>query len=309
MVTAAALLLAVLLDWCLGEPKRLHPLVGFGHFVNAVEQKLNINGGTRLLGLWALLLCIVPVLLLSTWLWWWLLHYSPLLALLAGGVGLYFTVGWRSLIEHVSAIERALAEPNLPLARQAVARIVSRDCESLTALQVRRAALESLFENTADAVIAPIFWFALLGLPGALVYRLSNTLDAMWGYKNKRYYSFGWAAARWDDALNYCPARCTAWAFAAMGDTTGAFNSWRTSAANWSSPNAGPVICAGAGALGLSVGGGASYHKHWHDKPATPGLPPQACAVNRGLRLVLRSVILLLFIFALIALLLRGVSL
>jgi adenosylcobinamide-phosphate synthase len=309
VVTSAALLLAVWLDRWLGEPQRFHPLVGFGRWANALEHRLNANGqGTQLRGLVALLLCIMPVLLLSAWLCWGLLHNSALLTLLVGSIGLYFTVGWRSLIDHAAAVEQALAAPNLPLARQAVGRIVSRDCEALSALQVRRAALESLLENTADAVIAPLFWFALLGLPGALVYRLSNTLDAMWGYKNKRFYSFGWAAARWDDALNYLPARCTAWAFAAVGDTAGALASWRSSAAHWASPSAGPVICAGAGALHLSVGGGASYHQRWHDKPATPGHLPQAGAITRGLQLVQRAVVLLLAVFSLMALLLNGAS-
>ncbi|WP_049721446.1 adenosylcobinamide-phosphate synthase CbiB [Gilvimarinus polysaccharolyticus] len=307
MVTAIALLLAVLLDYRLGEPARFHPLVGFGFCADKIEQRLNrsaING--RLMGVLALLLCLVPALLVSSWLWWWLLKNYPLLAIVVGAIGLYFTVGWRSLLQHVMAVQVALETPDLPKARAAVGRIVSRDCEQADSLQVRRAALESLLENSADAVVAPLFWFAVAGLPGAIVYRLSNTLDAMWGYKNNRFWHFGWAAARWDDVLNFLPARLTALAFAAVGDAAGALQSWRNSAGNWASPNAGPVISAGAGALQLSLGGGAFYHKRWQDKPATAGAQPAADAIPRAVALVNRALVLLVVVFMLAALFING---
>ncbi|WP_041522931.1 adenosylcobinamide-phosphate synthase CbiB [Gilvimarinus agarilyticus] len=303
MVTAWALLVGVLLDYRLGEVSRLHPLVGFGYCANWLERRLNAKGsGSRAAGLLALLLLLLPAMAVSVGLWWALLVHAPWLAFIAGAVGLYFTLGWRSLTEHVTAVQRALDADDLPAARIAVARIVSRDCEQADVLQVRRAAIESLLENSADAVVAPLFWFAVAGLPGAVIYRLSNTLDAMWGYKNDRFYHFGWAAARCDDVLNFLPARLTALAFAAMGDAHGALQSWRTSASHWASPNAGPVICAGAGALHLSLGGGASYHQRWCDKPTTAGKPPQADAIARALALVHRTLLLLVIIFIVFAL-------
>lgn len=308
MVTAWALLAGVLLDYRLGEVSRFHPLVGFGYCANWLERRLNTKGsGSRTAGLLALLLLLLPAMVVSVWLWWALLAHAPWLAFMAGAVGLYFTLGWRSLTEHVTAVQWALEADDLPAARVAVARIVSRDCEQADALQVRRAAIESLLENSADAVVAPLFWFAVAGLPGAVVYRLSNTLDAMWGYKSDRFYHFGWAAARWDDMLNFLPARLTALAFAAMGDAIGAFKSWRTSACHWSSPNAGPVICAGAGALQLSLGGGASYHQRWCDKPATCGELPEGDAIARALALVRRALILLVVICMLLSVLVAGV--
>ncbi|BFM21107.1 adenosylcobinamide-phosphate synthase CbiB [Gilvimarinus japonicus] len=310
MVTALALLLGVSLDYRLGEPARFHPLVGFGYCADKIERHFNRGGnGSRLMGVLALLLCILPALLASSYLWWWLLNTYSLLTIVAGGVGLYFTLGWRSLVQHVAAVQVALETPDLLKARTAVARIVSRDCEQADTLQVRRAALESLLENSADAVVAPLFWFAVAGLPGAIVYRLSNTLDAMWGYKNNRFWHFGWAAARWDDALNFLPVRLTALAFAAVGDAAGALQSWRKSAGHWASPNAGPVISAGAGALQLSLGGGAFYHKCWHDKPATAGAPPASDAIPRALGLVSRALILVVVVLVLLALLINRVAL
>lgn len=309
MVTAIALVIAVLLDYRLGEPKRWHPLVGFGLYANAVERRLNNSSAKRWVGLFALVLCVLPALLLSAWLWWGLLQTQPWLTVILGSVGLYFTLGWRSLIDHVVAVQQALNTQGLPEARAAVARIVSRDCEQADSLQVRRAALESLLENSADAVVAPLFWFAVAGLPGAIVYRLSNTLDAMWGYKNNRFYHFGWAAARWDDVLNFLPARLTALAFAAVGDAAGAMQGWQKNAAHWASPNAGPVISAGAGALQLSVGGGAFYHKRWQDKPTTDGKQPDARAIPRAITLVNRALILLVVVMTLLILVLHGAAL
>ena len=142
MVTAIALLLAVLLDYRLGEPARFHPLVGFGCCADKIERRFNRAGnGSRLMGGLAVLLCIVPALLASSWLWWWSLKNYSLLAIVVGGVGLYFTLGWRSLVQHVAAVQVALETPDLVKARTAVARIVSRDCEQADTLQVRRAAL------------------------------------------------------------------------------------------------------------------------------------------------------------------------
>lgn len=310
MVGAIALVMAVLLDYRFGEPARCHPLVGFGYCATNIEQRLNRAGkGSRLMGVLALLLCVLPALLLSGWLWWWLLADQPLWAIIVAGLGVYFSVGWRSLIEHVTAVQKALDAHQLPAARAVVARIVSRDCQQADTLQVRRAALESLLENSADAVVAPLFWFAVAGLPGALVYRLSNTLDAMWGYKNSRFRHFGWAAARWDDVLNYLPARLTALAFVLIGNSSSALQGWRQSAGHWSSPNAGPVISAGAGALQLSLGGGGYYHKQWQAKPATAGDLPTANAIPRAVTLVNRALVLLLMLFVLLALLTQGARL
>lgn len=154
-----------------------------------------------------------------------------------------------------------------------------------------RAATESLLENTSDAVIAPLFWFALAGAPGVIGYRLINTLDAMWGYRSARFADFGWAAARLDDCVNFIPARLTAIGIVVCSRSWRGIGNWRRCAAYWASPNAGPVLAAGAGSLGVSLGGAASYHGVRQSKPATPGRPVAVADLSRAIRLTRRTVI------------------
>jgi adenosylcobinamide-phosphate synthase len=174
--------------------------------------------------------------------------------------------------------------------------IVSRQTEKMTAVDVRKATIESVLENGADAVFAPIFWFAVAGPAGAVLYRLSNTLDAMWGYKNQRYIYFGWAAARFDDVLNWIPARLTASSYALVGQTKKAIDCWKNQAHLLDSPNAGPVMTAGAGALQLKLGGAAWYHGDLKDKIyfGTEKLPDNEDII-RANSLITNSLILWIF--------------
>ncbi len=192
------------------------------------------------------------------------------------GVLLGIALGWRSLEEHVRAVAIPLLAADLPAARAAVARIVSRDAAMLDGAGVSVAATESALENGHDAVIAPLVWFALAGGIGVVLHRLANTLDAMWGYRNPRYLRFGWAAARADDVIGWVSARVTALAYALAGHTTPALWCWRHQAPAWPSPNAGPVMASGAGALGVQVGGAAPYDGQWEDRPLLgQGEPPR----------------------------------
>ena len=152
-----------------------------------------------------------------------------------------------------------LAAGDLPAAREHVGWIVSRNTSELDESGVAKACVESTLENGNDAVFGALFWFALLGGPGAVLFRLANTLDAMWGYKTERFLRFGWAAARIDDVLNYVPARLTALSYALFGRTRAALACWRRQAPVWESPNAGPVEAAFAAALGVSLGGSNTY--------------------------------------------------
>jgi adenosylcobinamide-phosphate synthase len=167
----------------------------------------------------------------------------------------------------------------------------------MDAQAVASAAVESVLENGNDAVFGALFWFLVAGAPGVLLYRLVNTLDAMWGYRTPRYLYFGWAAARLDDVLNFIPARLTALTYALIGHTRSALRCWRAQAGEWESPNAGPVMAAGAGALGVGLGGGAYYHGQWEERPALGAGPrPDATSIPAGLRLVRLGVILWLLV-------------
>jgi len=253
------LILAVLLDLWLGEPKRLHPLVVFGSIANSVEDQLrNLNHSVlrqKLAGCFALLLMLVPLIGLVFFLSHWYL-----VNIIFAPVILYLCIAPDSLKEHAFAVLNALEEDDLLLARRQVAMIVSRQTDNMNTLDVRKATIESVLENGADAVFAPIFWFVVAGPAGAVMYRLSNTLDAMWGYKNVRYKNFGWAAARFDDVLNWIPARLTALTYALLGKSSVAISCWKNQAHQLDSPNAGPVMTSGAGALNIQLGGPACYH-------------------------------------------------
>ena len=179
---------------------------------------------------------------------------------------MYFCIAANSLKQHALSVLQALELNDLGLAKKRVAMIVSRQTEKMSVADVRKATIESVLENGADAVFAPIFWFIVAGPAGAILYRLSNTLDAMWGYKNQRFIYFGWAAARFDDSLNWIPARLTAASYAVLGNTTLAINCWKNQASLLDSPNAGPVMTSGAGSLNIQLGGPAWYHGKLKDK-------------------------------------------
>lgn len=275
---------ALLLDALLGEPKRAHPLVAFGRLADRLEQHFNgtVARGWRSHGVTAWCLAVLPLTVLA-----WLLSLLPGIGWLVEIVLLYLALGLRSLGEHALPVAQALWRHDLPEARRRVGCIVSRDTTQLDEEGVARAATESVLENGSDAVFAALFWFIVAGVPGVVLYRLSNTLDAMWGYRNTRFERFGWAAARIDDVLNYLPARLVALTYALLGRTRRALRCWRTQAPLWDSPNAGPVMASGAGALGVVLGGSAIYHGEVHARPELGrGQAPQARHIEHALDLV-----------------------
>ncbi len=283
----------VALDALLGEPKRNHPLVAFGRFAERIEQRFNPGGrGWRSHGVTAWFIAVIPLTLLATFLSW-----LPYIGWLVEIAALYCALGLRSLGEHVEPVAQALRSDDLDEARRRVGFLVSRQTSELDSTEVARAATESVLENGSDAVFAAIFWFVLFGAPGVVLYRLSNTLDAMWGYRNARFERFGWASAKIDDLLNYIPARLVALTYALLGKTRLALRCWRTQARQWDSPNAGPVMASGAGALGVELGGAAIYHGELHQRAQLgEGVPADAGSIDRGWQLVQRGVWLWLLI-------------
>ena len=300
MFRVGAVVVAVLLDGAFGEPRRAHPLVGFGRLARAIERHLYRD--SRRAGALAWSCAALPLVVLAAAADRFAQAWSPWAAALLGAVVLALAIGHRRLGEHARPVAEALDGSDLGASRIAVGRMVSRDTDALDAEQVAAAATESVLENGCDAVFGALFWFALLGLPGAVLYRLANTLDAMWGYRNTRYQQFGWAAARIDDALNLLPARLTALAYALCGNTRRALRCWAAQASRWKSPNAGPVMAAGAGALGVRLGGPAPYHGQWLPRPALgEGAAAQAGSIRCALALVRNSLGVWLLALLLIA--------
>lgn len=262
--TALAVITAVLLDALLGEPKRWHPLVGFGWMTNKIEHVLNQNMRpclARLAGLSAWLLLLLPFTAIS-----YLARHTPF-AWFTDVALLYLAIGAQSLSQHALQVHAPLSEGNLQQARRAISMIVSRDTSQLNETEIATATVESVLENGNDAIFGAIFWFVLLGGSGAVLFRLANTLDAMWGYRTPRFLYFGWAAARLDDILNLIPARLTALSYALCGHTRAALKCWMAQSSTWYSPNAGPVMSAGAGALEVQLGGNAVYHGTAKQRP------------------------------------------
>jgi len=299
-----SLLLALLLDCLFAEPKRFHPLVGFGNLANTIErhfnQPIHSANKAKVLGVLAVLAMLLPF----TWLAWLVqsaLADNTWLLMMVSAVVLYAAIGWQSLLQHGKAIADALLQNDITLARQEVAKIVSRDCQALDEAAIAKAACESVVENGADAIFNAVFWFFVAGLPGVVLYRLSNTLDAMWGYKNSRFYYFGWAAARLDDVLNYIPARLTALLYALAGNTRQALHCWKTQAKAWKSPSAGVVMAAGAGALNVQLGGEAVYHGKSELRPPL-GLGDEANAksIQQALQLINKALFILVVISVLL---------
>ncbi|MFN3786081.1 MAG: CobD/CbiB family cobalamin biosynthesis protein, partial [Thiothrix sp.] len=202
-------------------------------------------------------------------------------------------IGWQSLRQHAQWVQQALLVNDLPQARAKVGWLVSRDTDGLDAVGVSRACVESVLENGSDAVFAPLFWLLIGGAPAVVLYRLSNTLDAMWGYRNERFERFGKWAARVDDVLNWIPARLTALTYASGGQFSSAIHAWRTQGGQWYSPNAGVVMAAGAGALRVQLGGDALYAGQTKARPSLgTGTTPDTTTITRAIHLLDRGVYL-----------------
>ncbi len=260
------LALAMLLDAVLGEPRWLwdrwpHPAVLMGRVIGACDRHLNKGAARRLKGALVVagLVAVAGTLGLVVAA---LPGVGPVAEVLIAAI----LLAQRSLVDHVRAVADGLRY-GAGEGRRAVARIVGRDTAAMQAPEVARAAIESAAENLSDGVVAPAFWFLLLGLPGLLVYKLVNTADSMIGHRTPRHESFGWAAARLDDLLNWVPARLTA---ALIALTYLAPEAWRAALQDGPkhrSPNAGWPEAAMAVVLDVALSGPRSYHGERRDFP------------------------------------------
>lgn len=292
VINALTLVAALWLDKWLGEPKRFHPLVGFGRLARRIEKVCRacplINDKQQGVLAWAT--AVIPIVVISYFLVSSIATVSIPLWVGLNALVLYLTIGGTSLIEHAQNIYQPLKAGDINRARQQVAMIVSRNTNKMGEKEITSATIESVLENGNDAVFAPMLWFLLLGAPGAVLFRLANTLDAMWGYKNEKYLNFGFFTAKSDDALGWLPARITAVIYAVQGSFTHAIQCWQKQAKHCSSPNGGVVMTAGAGALQVTIGGPTYYHGVLQDKkPMGSGKPAQWQSIPAANRLVSRG--------------------
>ncbi len=252
---AAGLLLGYAADRLLGDPRRGHPVAGFGQAAAALERRLWRDArGSGVVHVTVLVGGAVALGLAAER----VRRPLPRAALTAAAT--WAVLGGTSLDREGAAIQRLLDDGRIEDARVRLTHLVGRDTSRLEESEIVRATIESLAENTSDAVVAPLVWGAVAGIPGLLGYRAANTLDAMVGHRSARYERFGWAAARLDDVLNLPGSRLSAVLAVALGpDPTGARRTWRRDAAAHPSPNAGPVEAAFAGALGVRLGGTNVY--------------------------------------------------
>ncbi len=290
MGRAAGLVLGYAADRLLGDPVRYHPVAGFGRLATTVEARTwadrrapGVLHTTLLVGGVCALGRALPERTLTTALCTWTV------------------LGGRSLAREAERVTAHLSARDLAAARARVTHLVGRDPTHLDADEIARAVVESVAENTSDAVVAPLLWGAVAGPAGLLGYRAANTLDAMVGHRSPRYLRFGWAAARLDDVLNLVPSRVTA-LLAATEHPAPALRAWRSDAGRHPSPNAGPVEAAFAGALGLRLGGVNRYGADVQDRGHLGnGRAPEPADVIRAVRLADRVGLMALGVAVLLA--------
>lgn len=276
----AGILLGYAADLAFADPRRGHPVAGFGSTAAALERVTYRDG--RVAGVAHVALLLIPLTVGAE-----LVRRSTV----ALAAATWVSLGGTSLARTGLAIADDLDRDDVAAARELLPSLCGRDPAHLDHAGLTRAALESIAENTSDAQVSPLVWAAVGGVPGVLVYRAVNTLDAMIGHRSPRYAQFGWAAARLDDIANYLGARVAgvlvvAYAPLAGGSAAGAWRAWRRDAAAHPSPNAGVVEAAFAGALGVRLGGPTRYHHELQIRPTLgDGAAPTVADLRRAVRL------------------------
>jgi adenosylcobinamide-phosphate synthase len=276
------------LDALLGDPRKLHPVAGFGQAASALERRLYRPDRTAGAA-YAALAVGVPVLAgvaatLGT-------RHRPLARAVLVAAGTWTVLGGHTLRREAVVMSKSLRRADIPAARRRLGHLCGRDPSALDEPELARATVESVAENTSDAVVAPLFWGAVAGLPGLLGYRAANTLDAMVGHRSPRYQRFGTPAARLDDVLNLMPSRLTALLTIAAaplvrGDRSRAWRIWRRDRNDHPSPNAGQCESSMAGALGVRLGGRNVYFGRSEVRPFLGDGPrPEARHIRRAARL------------------------
>jgi adenosylcobinamide-phosphate synthase len=285
---AGGLALGVVADALAGDPPRGHPVAVFGRAAAELERRIYADERPRgaLFALASITLAASPVSAASR-----VVRGSPAARGALAAAVTWAVTGARSLGAEAARIRDALTAGDLPVARELLPNLCGRDPEQLDASAVARAVVESVAENTSDAIVAPLLWGGLAGPAALAVYRAINTLDAMVGHHSPRYERFGWAAARLDDVANWTPARLTALLAAACAPAVGGCptSTWQLARGHGAchpSPNAGWCEAAFAGALGLQLGGSISHGGRFEHRPRLgTGRAPVPADITRAIRL------------------------
>lgn len=294
-IHAIALLLAVIMDWLLGDPAWIpHPIVAMGKSIAWFEKCCNRGKYKQIKGGVTVFILTVGCYLFFTLLAWSCLNAPWWVQLLVETLFCFTALAGTTLIRECRKVFVAL-ESSLDAGRKQVGYLVGRDTTELTAEEVKTATLETLAENLSDGVVAPLFWFCIGGLPAMMTYKMINTQDSMLGYKTARYKDFGKCAALLDDAANWLPARITAFTMALVTWSKRSFQFILKYGRAHSSPNAGYPEAALAGILNVQFGGGHWYHGEWMEKPVIGDTKrkiskedlKQAIRVNRKTEIVL----------------------
>jgi adenosylcobinamide-phosphate synthase len=271
---AIMLIAAIIIDWLIGDPKwPTHPVIYIGRFIRWLEKRVlpskpSKSGNHRSVKLRGIILCLVTVSLCCGFIWviLWICNFiHPWLGYAVNTWFISTTIAIKGLKDAGMLVYRPLQDGDLNEARTYAGYIVGRDTSGLTQQEAVRAAVETIAENIVDAVVSPLFFALLGGAPLAMLYRASNTLDSMVGYKNETYLHLGWASARWDDLLNWIPARMTGLLLilsTLMDSTMSTIQAWkaiRVFAHLHPSPNSGIPESAVAGALSIELGGRNYY--------------------------------------------------
>lgn len=286
-----------LLDRLFGDPERLpHPIVWFGKAIALMEHRFNRGAHRMLKGTMVALLLSSFVFVLSWQLLRWA-SFSPWVSIVLQAVLIFYCLAGHTLNKEVREVFKAL-DNSLEKGRQQVARIVGRDTTHLSEQEIRTAALETLAENLSDGVIAPLFWYAILGVPGMLTYKMINTLDSMIGYRNARYREFGCVAARMDDVANYLPARLTSLLMIVVAGRPRLLNFVLRYGKMHASPNSGYPEAALAGILDCRFGGTHDYFGEAVYKPYIGSNPRPLCTqdMRRAVNINIKSEILMMLI-------------
>lgn len=285
---AFGILLGFAADRVLGDPRRLHPVAGFGQAATRLEKHLYADSRPAGVGYTATLVGTSTVLGVAIER---LTGKHPVLYVAATATATWAVLGARSLEREAQTMATLLEEKDVPAARDRLSHLCARDATALESDELARATVESLAENTSDACVAPLVWGGVFGIPGLLAYRAANTLDAMVGYRSPKYRNFGWASARLDDVLNLLPARvCAVLTALVSGRPAETFAVWQRDARKHPSPNAGPVEAAFAGALGVRLGGTNDYGSYVEDRGTLGDGPPPAVADVRRTAALARRV-------------------